>query len=390
MPRKTPKPAKSPLAKRMRRMLIIVVIIFGLIFAFDIAKNMFMKHFFAHFAMPAVAISSSKATLSTWTPTIDAVGSLTAINGVEISSEVSGMVVAIYFKSGEMVKAGQPLVQLDDQTDQQDLKNFAAQLELNEANYQRQLALAKTKSTAEANLDNARAQLQGSQAQVAKTQVLISKKLIKAPFAGKIGIRQVNLGQYLSPGTPLVNLQSLNPLYVNFTLPGENLKSLYVSQPIDIHVDSYPQKVFKGKITAIDSAVDIQTRNILVQALLANGDLKLYPGLFANVDVLLPVQEKVVAVPQTAVSFSLYGDSVFVLTPDGKDKGGKALYKANRRYVTTGDRRGNEIAIIKGLKDGESVVTSGQLKLEDGVQAYIDNSVQLPALSPEELEQKRN
>jgi len=379
----------TPLAKRMRIMLIIVLCVFGLVFSFDLARNLFMKHFFAHFALPAVTISSSKATLKTWTPTINAVGSVVAINGVEVSPEVAGMVTAIHFNSGQMVTAGQPLIQLDDRTDQQDLKNFTAQLTLTKLNYDRQANLIKTKSTSQSSLDEASAQLQEAQSNVTKTQVLISQKLITAPFSGKIGIRQVNIGQYVSPGTALVSLQSLDPLFVQFTLPQVHFKQLSMNQPIHLEVDNYPGKIFNGKITAIDSTVDVQTRNLLVEATVPNADLQLYPGMFANVEVMLPAQEKVITVPQTAVSFSLYGDSVFTITDDGKDKDGKAIYKVHRRYVTTGERRGNEISIEKGLKDGELIVTSGQLKLEDGVQVYIDNSVQLPGLAPETLKENR-
>lgn len=379
----------TPLAKRMRIMLIIVIGIFGLIFVFDIARNLVMKHIFAHFALPAVTISSSKATLKTWTPTINAVGSVVAVNGVDVSPEVAGSVMAIHFQSGQMVTAGQPLVQLDDRTDQQDLKNFTAQLTLSQLNYNRQADLIKTKSTAQSSLDEASAQLQEAQASVDKTKVLISQKLIAAPFSGKIGIREVNLGQYVSPGTTLVGLQSMDPLFVQFTLPQVHFKQLYMNQAVTIEVDNYPGKIFQGKITAIDASVDVQTRNILVEATVPNKDLQLYPGMFANVEVMLPTKENVITVPQTAVSFSLYGDSVFTITPDGKDKDDKPIFKVHRRYVTTGDRRGNEIAVLKGLKTGEEVVTAGQLKLEDGVQVHIDNSVKLPELAPETLKQNR-
>lgn len=386
---KLPKLPQHPLKRRMAIMLIFTVSLFGLIFGFGIIKTILMNRFFAHFSLPPVTISATQAIQENWTPTLDAVGSLVAINGVQVTPEVSGMVTSIDFKSGQMVKAGQPLVQLDDSTDREDLKNLNAQLKLAQANFQRQAELLKTKSTSQASYDDAQAQAEEMQAQVAKTQLLIDKKRIKAPFDGKIGIAQVNLGQYLSPGTPLVNLQSLNPLYANFSLPEQNLPKLYVGQPVEVSVDSYPGKIFKGKITAIDAAIDVQTRNILIQATIPNQDLRLYPGLFANVKILLPTKKQVVTVPQTAISFSLYGNSVFVVVPDGKDKQGKAVYKVHRRYVTTGEQRENKIAVLKGIKANEQIVTSGQLKLDDGVQAYIDNSIQLPGLTPEDLEKNR-
>ncbi len=381
---------KPQLAKYMRRMIIILLIVFGTLLLFNVARHYFMQRFFAHFALPTVTISTTRATTDTWTPTIDAVGSVTAIDGVQVSPQVAGMITRIYFNSGQLVKKDDPLVQLDDRTDQQDLKNFKAQLDLAQISYDRQVSLVKTRSSSQASLDEATAQLQEAQAAYTKTQVLIDEKLIKAPFSGKIGIGNVNLGQYVSPGANLVNLQSLNPLHVQFSLPEQHFKSLYVNQPIQFSVDNYPGELFDGKITAIDAAINTDTRNILVEAVTPNDKLRLYPGMYANVHVLLPTQEHVVTVPQTAVSFSLFGDSVFVVTKSGEDKEGKPTYKAHRRYVLTGDRRGDQVAILKGIQASEEVVNSGQLKLEDGVDVMINNSVALPAMSPETLKQNRS
>ena len=388
-PTTQPKPRK-PMKKRMIMMLIIVGCVFGLIFLFDIVRDIMMKRFFAHFALPTVTISTSIAKAEDWSPNIPAVGSLVATSGVEVSPQVAGMVTAINFQSGQMVKQGDPLIQLDDRTDQQDLKNFNAQLNLAQLDYQRQVNLTKTNSTSKSSLDQAAANLQEAQSAVAKTQVLIDEKLIKAPFSGKLGIRNVNLGQYVSPGTGLVNLQTMDPLLVQFSLPEQNLKYLHPGQAIDFTVDTYPNQKFRAQITATEAAVNVQTRNIMVEATVPNPDMRLYPGLFANIDVLMPLQQKVVSIPQTAVSYSLFGDSVFVVNDEGKDKEGNPNKVVHRRYVTTGDRRGNEVAILKNLKAGEEVVNSGQLKLEDGVQVLINNSVQLPELSPEELKQNRS
>ncbi|HVV69425.1 MAG TPA: efflux RND transporter periplasmic adaptor subunit [Gammaproteobacteria bacterium] len=374
----------------MIKMLIIVGCIFGLIFLFDIVRDILMKRFFAHFALPTVTISTSIAKAEDWTPTISAVGTLVATSGVEVSPQVAGMVTAINFQSGQMVKQGDPLVQLDDRTDQQDLKNFNAQLTLAQVEYQRQVNLAKTNSTSKSSIDQAAATLQEAQAAVAKTQILIDQKLIKAPFSGKLGIRNVNIGQYVSPGTGLVNLQTMDPLLIQFSLPEQNLKYLYPGQLIDFSVDTYPEQKFRGQITATEASVNTQTRNILVEATVPNKDMRLYPGLFANIEVLLPTKQNLVTVPQTAVSYSLFGDSVFVVKQEGKDADGKPNLVVHLRYVTTGDRRGNEVAIIKNLKAGEEVVNSGQLKLDDGVKVQVNNSVQLPGLSPSELKQNRS
>jgi membrane fusion protein, multidrug efflux system len=214
--------------------------------------------------------------------------------------------------------------------------------------------------------------------------------LINAPFSGKLGIRNVNIGQYVSPGTGLVNLQSMDPLLIQFTLPEQQLEKLYPGQPLEFTVDTYPHQVFHGKITATEAAVNIQTRNIMVEGLIPNADMQLYPGLFANVQVLLPTQQNVVTVPQTAVSYTLFGDSVFVVKPEGKDKEGKPNMVVHIRYVTTGDRHGDKVAITKNLKAGEEVVNSGQLKLNDGDTVLINNSIQLPEISPEELKEHRS
>lgn len=383
---KQPDSKKRLNAKYMRRMLIIFAIVFGTLFLFDFARNWFLNRYFAHFTLPTPTVSSAKAVAQDWTPSIEAVGSLVAINSVQVSPEIPGMVVGISFESGQMVKKGQPLIQLDNAADQQDLANYQAQQQLAKINYERQLTLSKTNSTAQASLDSARAQYEQSQAAVAKTQILIEQKNIKAPFAGKIGIRNVNLGQYVSPGAGLVNLQSLDPLYVQFTLPQQQLKSLAVGQTIELTSDTLPNSRFTGKIIALDSSVNPQTRNISVQAMISNKDLTLIPGTFVNIRVMLPTVVKAITLPQTAIAFSLFGDSVFLLTPDGKDKDGKGLFKAHRHYVTTGARRGNLVQVTSGLKAGDEVVASGQLKLEDGMQTYVDNRVKMPERSAKELD----
>lgn len=190
----------------------------------------------------------------------------------------------------------------------------------------------------------------------------------------------------MSPGAGLVNLQSLDPLYVQFTLPQQQLKSLAVGQTIELTSDTLPNSRFTGKIIALDSSVNPQTRNISVQAMISNKDLTLIPGTFVNIRVMLPTVVKAITLPQTAIAFSLFGDSVFLLTPDGKDKDGKGLFKAHRHYVTTGARRGNLVQVTSGLKAGDEVVASGQLKLEDGMQTYVDNRVKMPERSAKELD----
>lgn len=374
------------LRKRMKRMLIIVGSLLAAIILIDLVKNLVVSKMIAKFIPNSVTISTSVAQSETWTPTINAVGSVVAVNGVEVSPQISGLVVDIKFNSGEMVTAGQPLIQLDDRADQEDLNNLQAQLQLAQIKYNQQVTLFQTKATSQVSLDESRAQLEETQASAQKTKVLIDQKTIKAPFNGKIGIRNVNLGQYVTPGDQLVSLQSLNPLFVQFSLPEQNLKNLTVGQPIEFLVANYPNQVFKGQISALDATVNPQTRNILVEATVPNNDLKLYPGMFAKVSVLLPTQAKVVTVPQTAVTFSLYGNAIYVVTEEGKDDDGNPILKAHQRYVTTGGMQNNKVAVTKGLKAGETVVTSGQLKLTDGTTVKVNNKIELHHTS---LEQNR-
>lgn len=370
------KPTQKILSKPMIFMIIGLVIVFGAIFGWGFIRGLFMKQFFAHFTPPPATISTIKARAEVWQPNLTAPGTLVAINGVQVSSEVSGMVVKILFDSGQRVKAGQPLVQLDTDDDLQDLKNYEAQLRLAKISYERQSKLYKTGSAAAAALDEARATLQQTEALTGKTRVMIEKKTIRAPFDGKIGIRQVNLGQYLNAGTSIASLQALDPLYAQFSLPEQDLRFLTLGQSVQAQVESQGTATFPGKITAINSEVNNTTRNILIQATIPNPQNLLYPGMYAQVQVQLPQQNEIITLPQTAITYNLYGDTVFVVKPDGKkDKAGNPVLRAHLTYVTTGERRGNEVAILKGLQVGDEVVTSGQLKLQDGTAVTINNSV---------------
>lgn len=373
------------MGKRMTIVIIALIIIFGGIFGFNVFRTHLIKQFEKNYVPPPATISATKAITQSWQPTLTAVGSLAAINGVNVSSEVNGSVIAIYFKSGQMVKEGQSLIQLDDSTDIEDLKNNQAELDLAKLEYARKASLWKTGAISKSDYDQALATLRQSQAAVNKSLVAISKKNIRAPFAGKIGIRQVNIGQYVNPGDTLVSLQSLDPLYVNFSLPEQYLKDIYLSQKVSITVDAYPNEKFYGKITAVNALVTVATRSIDVQGTLPNPKLQLYPGSFADVEVYLPEQKSVVTIPQTAVTYSLYGNMVYVVEQKGKDKKDKPILKAYQRYVTVAGMKNNRVVSEKGLKAGEMVVTSGQNKLESGATVVINNSVKLPPANPETL-----
>lgn len=373
------------MAKRMIIVIIALVVVFGLIFGFDIWRAHFIKMKKATFQPPPTSVSTETVSTSTWHPTLIGTGSLTAINGVNVSSEVSGMVIALHFKSGELVQKGQSLVQLDNSTDVQQLKSNQAELNLDKVDFERKEKLVKSGAISASDYDQALAKLKQSRSNVNSSLVAIAQKNVRAPFSGKIGIREVNLGQYVKPGDSLVSLQSLNPLFVDFTLPEQNLTSLYLGQSFSIAVDAYPGKKFYGKVTAINALVTEASRSIDVQGTIPNPDYKLYPGSFADVTVYLPEKKKVLTVVQTAVTYSLFGDTAFVVEQKGKDKDGKPILTLSQRYVKIGDMKGNLIAIKEGLKAGEVVVTSGQNRLQNGMRVFINNSVKLKTPSEKKL-----
>jgi len=365
------------MSQPMKKMLKITGIVFGLLFAWFLCKKILFMYFMSHYVPPPVTISASIATAKTWQSTIQSVGTLTAVNGVDISAQVSGIVKEIRFESGQFVKKGDILVLLDTGIEQAQLKDNQAQAKLAELNYDRNRGLTIRHVVSQSQLDTFSAQLDEALAGVEQTQAKIQQKTITAPFDGKIGIRTIDLGQYVSAGTAMVTLQSLNPLYVQFNLPEQYLHYIYLQQPIEVNMNLPGGKIIKGVITAINSKVDQTTRNILVQATLPNDNLEFYPGMFAFIKVLLKEEKSVITLPQTAISYSLHGDSVFIIKAEGKDSHKKPLLNAYRQYVKVGERREGEIAILEGIHVGDQVVTSGQLKLQNGTHVVIDNSVEL-------------
>lgn len=403
--------------KRMTIMVIALVIIFGGLFAFNLFRDYKIKEFFTHFSPPAVTISTIEAKQKTWHPMIPGVGSFLAINGVDVNSQASGNVMKIFFKSGQYVKKHTPLIQIDDSIEKATLKDAQATFLLNTLDYKRQSDLIKTQSTSSSNVDKAKANLTQSAAQVEKIQAAINQKNIKAPFSGRLGVRRVNLGQYISPGTTkIVTLQSMDPLYLEFYLPEQYVKKLYVTQPIRFRVEAYPGHYFMGKINAINAKIDTETHNVLVQAKLPNcpnEDLKkgkhaltkttydplvnakvtycnttkntdngiktftFVPGMFADIEVILPSIENVIVLPRTAVSYSLYGNAVFIVKTEKDKATGKSTKHVYKTFIATGEERGNEIVVKKGVKAGDIIVNSGQLKLQNGTPVVINNNIKL-------------
>ncbi|HEU5280691.1 MAG TPA: efflux RND transporter periplasmic adaptor subunit [Gammaproteobacteria bacterium] len=355
--------AKTPMGK----MLAYVSLFFGLLFGWYALKNIFIGIMISRYQPPAVTISSVKAKTETWQNFITAVGSLSAINGVDLASESAGTVKDIRFNSGQMVKAGDVIILLDTSLEEAELKSNQAALQLAQMNYNRDKTLYGKNVSSKAMLDEGSEALQSAEANVEASLAKIKHKTITAPFDGRLGIRQINLGEYVSPGQAMVTLQSLNPLYVNFNVPEQYLSNIYINQPVEISVNFGAGKTVQGTITAVNSKVDQSTRNVMLQATIPNNALQLYPGMFALCKVWLPAKANTVVIPQTAISYSLSGDYVFVIKDD----------KAYRQYVKVGERRGDDIAILDGLTAGTPVITSGQLKLQNGARVKVDNSVEL-------------
>jgi RND family efflux transporter MFP subunit len=383
-----------------------IVILLIAVFGFHAFKSVMIKKYFAHMQIPTATVSMAPAKEIKWASYIEAIGSLNAINGVNLSSALAGTVTKIAFHSGDTVKRGQLIVQLDISQERALLKQYQAQEKLSKNNFERALSLRKKNLNSKQVLDNARTQHEIAQAQIAQEQAVIAKKTIRAPFSGILGIRQVNLGQYLQPGSTIVNLEQLSPLYVDFTLPQSDAPRIQAGQQIEIRVNAFPSREFIGRISAIDPAVDPQSRTFRVRATLNNYRDQLKPGMYADVRVIAGKPQSHTVVPITAISYSLYGDSVYVLTPEkqaGQSKIGaspartvtppatarssgspkKAVYIARQVYVKTSESRGNWIAVT-GIPPGTMVVTAGQIKLYNGSRVVINNRGN-PVKVPKEL-----
>jgi membrane fusion protein (multidrug efflux system) len=364
------------MAKRMLIMLLIAGVLFGGIFGFQAFKAFKIKEFMASNKPPPVAVTAMKAEFQPWQPRLNAVGSLRAVRGVDVSSEVAGIVRSLHFKSGDEVKADQLLVQLNADADIAQLHALEAAAELAHTTYERDKAQFAARAVSKAALDTDAADLKSKRAQVAQQAALVDKKSIRAPFAGRLGISTVNPGQYLNPGTMIVTLQSIDPILVDFYLPQQQLSSIAIGQVVTITTDTYPGQTYTGKITAMSPLVDLQTRNIQIEAAINNPQHKLLPGMYASISVEAGNVARYLTLPQTAVAFNPYGESIFIVEQGGKGAEGKPTLTAKQNFVTVGDTRGDQIAILNGVREGDMVVTSGQLKLKNGSQVIINNNIQ--------------
>ncbi len=339
----------------------------------------FVQEMIASMPRPPITVASTQASVAPWQGQIEAIGTVVAVNGVDISSEVAGIVADIHFSSGQEVEAGAPLLRIRDQVERADLKQNQALLKDAELELERSRSLAQRGNVSQATLDAALARRDQAAAAVERIKALIAQKNLQAPFAGRLGVRLVNIGEYIAAGTPVVTLQALDQVYVNFQVPEQSVARIAVGLPVTIRVDAFPDQVFTGAITSIDSKVEAATRSALVQATFPNPERHLVPGMFADVSVLLGAPEPRITVPETAISFSLYGDAVFVLTPLPEDP---SLFTVARRTIMVADRRGGEVAIGRGLEPGEQIVAAGGFKLRAGATVTVDNSVTLEPDQP--------
>ena len=362
-------------------------------FQFIIKPGM-MKAFMAAAAPPPVSVAVTSPRVETWAPRLPAIGTLRAVQEVNIAPQIGGVIVSVRVELGEDVEKGAPLFEIDNSVEQADLKNNLAALKNAGLVLDRQRQLIQGGNTAKANFDAAEAARDQAAAAVDRVRAIIAQKLLTAPFAGRIGIRKLDLGQYVSPGTSLITLQQLDPIFVDFPIPEKSLGVLKAGQQIEIEVDAYPGEIFRGVIKTIDARVAQDSRNVLVRGQLDNTKKRLRPGMFANVNVIAGEPVKVMTVPRTAIAYSLYGDSVFVVEPDSPGGGGakaalanaNAVFKVERRAVHAGDVREDRVAIIDGVEPGETIVAEGQLKLQSGARVRIDPAARLepPAVRPKE------
>lgn len=367
--------------KRMVIMLIGAAILFGGIALYKIIVGMMIARFMAA-NQPIATVSTMKVAYSTWQPNLYASGSTRAIYGVNVTTKQAGMVTSIDFTPGMDVQKGDVLVELDNEVEKADLTALKARAELARITYERDKQQFAIKAISKQVLDSDLQNLRNLEAQVEAQAATLGHKTIIAPFTGRLGINLVNPGQFINPGDAVVTLQTLDPIYVDFFIPQQNLSQLALDAPVVVTTDAYPKKTFSGKITTINPLVDPDTRNVEVEATITNSSHEIYPGMYVKIEINTGKPEQLLTLPQSAISFNPYGALVFRVYDQGKDKAGKPNLIVRQTFVVTGDTRGEQVAILKGLKPGDEVVTSGQLKLKNGSRIAINNTVQ-PSDNPD-------
>lgn len=354
------------MAKRMIVMLIAAGLIFGGAIAWYFVRQAMIAKFMANMKFPAATVTAMQVKTSAWQPYYESVGSFVAPQRISVTPEIDGIVKGIYFQSGELVHQGQLLVALDDSLQQAKLVSDKAAYDLAQRTYKRNKALLVRHAISQSEFDAATSTLQQTAGAVQADEVIIRQKAIRAPFDGRMGIREVSLGQYISPAntsTQIAFMEQIDPLYVDFQLPQEYVPNLSVGQSVEITIDAFKDRTFSGEIQAFSAGVDQNSRMLTVRAEVPNPKYELLSGMFGSVRVLLPTQQSVLVVPQTAITYNLYGDIAYLV------KDGKAV----QTFVTVGQRRGNEVQVLKGVKQGDKIVTSGQLKLYNMAPVIVSN-----------------
>ena len=372
--------------RKMLLMLAVVVVAIGGLGFVKFKQIQVAAQSFAKFQPPPTAVTTIVARQENWPATLNAIGTVVAVQGVTVSADLPGIVDRIAFDSGKSVHEGDVLVELDTKQERAQLAAAQAQSDLARINFQRLQGLVKDGVIPQADYDRAESEQRATEAKVKEIQATIARKTIRAPFSGTLGIRQVNLGQYLSAGNAVVPLQSLHPIYVNFGVPQEEARQVAVGRTVRVTADDLPGRNFEGRVTAIDSVLDERTRNVQVQATVANGDGKLRPGMFVKAQLALGAARPTVTLPASAISYAPYGDSVFVVT-DMHDQSGHAYRGVRQQFVKVEGSRGDQVAVVSGVKAGDEVVSSGVFKLRNSAAVQVNNKVQPennPAPKPED------
>lgn len=366
---------RTALIKPLIILVVIAAIVLGGIFAFQTFKGKMIKKFMAAGASAPQSVSTVVASSSAWQDHLQAVGSLRAVRGADLAPQASGVVDTIRFESGADVAKGAILLTLRPNDDPAKLAQLQAAADLAEQNYKRDQEQFAAQAISQATLDSDLSTLKSARAQVAAQQALIDEKIVRAPFAGRLGIRQIDEGQYLTAGTTVVTLQALDPIYVDFYVPQQALAELRTGEPVTATVDTYPNAPFTGVITSINSKVDSTSRNVQVRASFANADRRLVPGMYANVEIASGAARTLVTLPQTAITHNPYGDTVYLVQTAGADDKGNAKSTVQQRFVKLGPTRGDQVAVDSGVVNGDVVVTGGQMKLRNGVTVIVNNTV---------------
>jgi membrane fusion protein (multidrug efflux system) len=361
-----------------RKIVIAIVVVLALVGALAGVKVMQVKKLMAagaSFAAPPETISSAVVSEQKWPRTLTAIGSVAAVQGVSVTTEVPGIIQVIAFQSGAVVKPGDLLVKLDVSSEEAQLRAVRAQLELARLNLERERALRGQNMVSQSDLDTAEMTMKQTQANADTISTTIEKKTIRAPFGGRLGIRMINLGQYLDTGKPIVSLQALTPIFANFSLPQQELSRLASGMRVRLTCDTYPDRTFEGSLTTINPDLDPSTRSIGLQATFGNQDQLLHPGMFARLEVMLPEEKSVLVVPITSVLSAPYGDSVYVIDSAPAKAGGKPELTVRQQCIRSGRTRGDFLSVESGLKAGERIVSSGIFKLRNKMSVIENNAL---------------